>query len=127
MPQPVTDPEAARTLATVDAFNTAFNAHDVPAIMAMMTADCLFDSTRPPPDGERLVGQGPVRQFWEGFFARSPGARFETEEAFAAGDRAVVRWVYHWVRDGVPGHVRGVDLFRVRDGRVAEKRSYVKG
>jgi len=30
------------------------------------------------------------------------------------------------VRDGVPGHVRGVDLFRVRDRRVAEKRSYVK-
>lgn len=127
MPQPVTDPEAARTLAIVDAFNAAFNRHDVPAIMAMMTEDCLFDSTRPPPDGERLVGQGPVRQFWEGFFTRSPAARFETEEAFAVGDRAVVRWVYHWVRDGVPGHVRGVDLFRVRDGRVAEKRSYVKG
>ncbi len=127
MPHSVTDPEAARTLATVEAFNAAFNRHDVAAIMAMMTDDCLFDSTRPPPDGERLVGQEPVRQFWEGFFARSPAARFETEDAFATGDRAVVRWVYHWVRDGVPGHVRGVDLFRVRDGLVAEKRSYVKG
>lgn len=127
MPPPATDPEAARTLAVVDAFNAAFNRHDVAALMTMMTDDCLFDSTRPPPDGERLVGQGPVRLFWEGFFARSPAARFETEEAFAAGDRAVVRWVYHWVRDGVPGHVRGVDLFLVRDGRVAEKRSYVKG
>lgn len=115
------------TLATVRAFNAAFNAHDVDAIMALMTPDCLFDSTRPPPDGEALVGQGPVRAFWQGFFARSPSARFDTEEEFAAGDRAVVRWVYHWVRDGVPGHVRGVDLFRVRDGRVAEKRSYVKG
>jgi hypothetical protein len=39
----------------------------------------------------------------------------------------VVRWVYHWVRDGVPGHVRGVDVFLLRDGKVAEKRSYVKG
>ena len=27
----------------------------------------------------------------------------------------------------LPGHVRGVDLFTVRDGRVAEKLSYVKG
>jgi len=25
------------------------------------------------------------------------------------------------------GHVRGVDVFRVRDGRVAEKLCYVKG
>ncbi len=54
-------------------------------------------------------------------------ARFDTEDVFAAADRCVVQWVYHWVRDGKPGHVRGVDLFRVRDGRVAEKLSYVKG
>jgi ketosteroid isomerase-like protein len=73
------------------------------------------------------VGQSNVRAFWEEFFRRSPQARFEAEEIFAAGDRCVVRWTYHWIRDGKPGHVRGVDLFRVRDGRVAEKLSYVKG
>ena len=39
-----------------------------------------------------------------------------------------VRWIYRWVDgDGKPGHVRGVDVFRVRDGKVAEKLSYVKG
>ncbi len=38
-----------------------------------------------------------------------------------AGDRCVVRWVYSWVKDGTRGHVRGVDVFRVRDGLVAEK------
>jgi ketosteroid isomerase-like protein len=92
-----------------------------------MTPDCLFDSTRPAPDGEEIRGQDAVRAFWEGFFARSPHARFETEEMFAVADRVVVRWVYHWVRDGNPGHVRGVDVFAVRDGKVAEKRSYVKG
>lgn len=46
---------------------------------------------------------------------------------FAAGDRCVVRWVYTWVREGTPGRIRGVDVFRVRDGRVAENLSYVKG
>ena len=51
----------------------------------------------------------------------------EAEEVFATGDRCVVRWVYRWVREGKPGHVRGVDLFRIADGRVAEKLSYVKG
>lgn len=92
-----------------------------------MTEDGVFDSTRPPPDGERIVGQAAVRAFWTAFFARSPQARFETEEAFATGDRVVVRWVYHWTRDGVPGHVRGIVVFRVRDGRIAENLSYVKG
>lgn len=122
-----TDPITARTLATVNAFNDAFNRHDVDAVMALMTEDVVFDSTRPPPDGERLVGQAAVRGFWEAMFARSPQARFETEEMVGTQDRCVVRWVYHWVRDGQPGHVRGIDLFRVRDGKVAEKFSYVKG
>ncbi len=121
------DPAGLATLATIERFNAAFNLHDVPAIMALMTDDCVFESTRPTPDGQKVAGRVAVRQFWEEFFGRSPHARFETEEAFATGDRAVVRWVYHWVRDGVPGHVRGIDLFRVRDGKVAEKMSYVKG
>ncbi|HLT46653.1 MAG TPA: nuclear transport factor 2 family protein [Rubricoccaceae bacterium] len=120
----------ATTEATLDAvarFNEAFNAHDVDAVMALMTDDCLFDSTRPPPDGERVEGQAAVRAYWEAFFARSPQAHFEAEEVFGCGDRAVVRWTYRWVRDGQPGRVRGVDVFRVRDGKVSEKRSYVKG
>lgn len=121
------DTQSLETLATVARFNDAFNRHDVNGIMALMTADCLFDSTRPPPDGECLSGQAAVRAFWEAMFARSPSARFESEEIVGLGDRCVVRWVYHWIRDGVPGHVRGIDLFRVQDGLVAEKRSYVKG
>ena len=115
------------TRQTVERFNEAFNRHDVDAIMRCMTADCVFENTRPAPDGTRLAGQAAIRSFWEEFFARSPQARFDTEDLFAAGDRCVVQWVYHWVRDGKPGHVRGVDVFRVRDGQVAEKCSYVKG
>lgn len=127
MSLPDDDPTARATLAVIEGFNNACNRHDIDAVMAAMTEDCVFDSTRPPPDGERYEGQAAVRGFWEEFFRRSPQARFEFEEIFAAGDRCVVRWVYHWVRDGSPGHVRGVDLFRVRDGKVAEKLSYVKG
>jgi hypothetical protein len=29
--------------------------------------------------------------------------------------------------EGQQGHVRGVDIFRMRDGKVAKKLSYVKG
>jgi len=60
---------------------------------------------------------------WEALFAASPDAAFTTEEIVEAGDRVVARWRY----DYGDGHVRGVDLFTVRDGRVAEKLSYVKG
>jgi ketosteroid isomerase-like protein len=108
-------------------FNDAFNRHDVDAVMALMCDDCVFENTRPAPDGERVEGRQRVRAAWEQLFARSPQAHFDAEEVFGAGDRCVVRWVYSWVKDGQRGHVRGVDVLRVRDGRVAEKLSYVKG
>ncbi len=116
------------TLAVISRFNEAFNAHDVPGIMALMTPDCVFENTYPPPDGDRLVGAEAVRGFWVDLFTGSPHAHFVTEEAFAVGERAVVRWRYEWRDAGDnPGHVRGVDVFRVAAGRVAEKLSYVKG
>lgn len=119
---------AITTLEVIEQFNDAFNRHDVDAVMAAMTDDCVFDNTSPSPDGESFKGQAAVRAFWERFFAGSPHARFETEDIFAADDRCVVRWRYTWVEaDGKRGHVRGVDVFRVRDGKVAEKFAYVKG
>jgi ketosteroid isomerase-like protein len=120
--------QSAATLAAVDRFSEAFGRHDVDGVMAAMTDDCIFEDTDPPPDGARAVGQDAVRQAWTEFFTSSPNARFETEEIFAAGDRCVVRWLYRWVDgSGVEGHVRGVDVFRVREGKVAEKLAYVKG
>jgi ketosteroid isomerase-like protein len=115
------------TQAVVERFNDAFNRHDVNAIMKCMTDDCVFENTRPSPDGTRITGHDAVRAFWESFFQRSPQAHFDTEELIAAGDRCIVLWRYSWIREGTPGHVRGVDVFRVRDGKVAEKLSYVKG
>jgi ketosteroid isomerase-like protein len=122
--------ELARSTAeTVDRFNAAFNRHDVDAIMALMTDDCVFENTAPPPDGERFEGQVAVRRCWQDLFVSTPDARFTAEEIFVADDRAVVRWTYRWAPDSPtrPGHVRGVDVIRVRDGKVAEKLSYVKG
>lgn len=119
---------SSSTQAVIDAFNDAFNHHDVDAMMALMTDDCVFETTSPAPNGARYEGQADVRQFWADFFARTPSARFDTEEIFTAGNRGVVRWRYSWREpDEPPGHVRGVDVFLVRDGRVAEKLSYVKG
>jgi ketosteroid isomerase-like protein len=120
--------QTERTRATIERFNDAFNRHDVDAIMALMTDDCVFENTYPPPDGERYAGAAAVRAFWEQFFAGSPRAVITGEDMFACGDRCTVRWVYRWASpDGSTGHVRGVDVFRVRDGLVAEKCSYVKG
>jgi ketosteroid isomerase-like protein len=114
------------TREAVDRFNVAFNRHDVDAVMAAMTDDCVFESTAPP-FGERHVGQAAVRLAWEAFFAASPAAHFDAEEVVTTGDRCVVLWRYTWRDGATEGAIRGVDVIRVRDGKVAEKLAYVKG
>jgi len=111
------------TIAAVARFNAAFGRHDVDGVMSAMSDDCVFENTGPAPDGVRHEGAATVRGVWEQFFRDNPDARFETEEQFAAGERCVVRWRYDWGA----GHVRGIDVFRVRDGLVTEKLCYVKG
>jgi ketosteroid isomerase-like protein len=115
-------------LAVVESFNLAFNRHDLDAVMALMTEDCIFENTYPAPDGTRHSGQSAVRQAFADFFQSSPHATFVAEDVFAAEDRCVVRWRYQWnAAPGQQDHVRGVDVFRIRDDKVAEKLSYVKG
>jgi ketosteroid isomerase-like protein len=122
---PDSHPDSTR--AAVERFNEAFNRHDVEGVMNLMTDDCIFENTNPPPDGARLVGAAAVRAYWQKFFASNPDAHFEAEDLIVAGDRCVVRWIYRKTKDGKPWHLRGVDVFRVRDGKVSEKLSYVKG
>ena len=109
-------------VAVVERFGAAWAAHDLDAALAMLTPDCVFDATGPAPDGAASKGPEEILAAWRAIFADTT-SRFEAEETFAAGDRVVQRWRYDWGS----GHVRGVDLFRVRDGKVAEKLSYVKG
>ena len=68
------DIETKATLDAIHRFNEAFNRHDVDGVMAMMTADCVFENTQPSPDGERFVGAAAVRTFWTRFFESTPGA-----------------------------------------------------
>jgi ketosteroid isomerase-like protein len=109
-------------LTTVDAFGAAWGAHDLDATLVLVTDDCVFESTEPGPDGTRYEGRDAIRRAWQPIFDDTH-AVFHAEETFVAEDRVVQRWRYSWV----DGHVRGVDVFRVRDGLVSEKLSYVKG
>ncbi len=114
------DESAARAL--LEAFGQAWNDHDLERAMGMTTPDCVFESTGPAPDGRRSAGQEAVRAAWAPIF-EDAAAHFEVEELVVQGDRASQRWTYRWA----DGHVRGIDLFAIRDGLVAEKLSYVKG
>src|ERR671939_1897047 len=93
---PHTRDRTAATLEAIKRFDAAFSRHDVDAIMAAMTDDCVFESTYPPPDGRRFEGQEAVRGAWEDLFRSSADASFETEELFAVDDRCTARWTYRY-------------------------------
>lgn len=115
------------TRAVVDRFNEAFNRHDADALALLLTDDTLFENTSPPPDGLRMKGRDAVVQFWRDWFSRNSDSTFEAEDTIVCGDRVVVFWIYRKLRNGQPWHLRGVDVFTVRAGKVAAKLAYVKG
>ena len=114
------DDEARKT---IERFHEALNRRDLDALNDLITDDVVFEATSPAPDGTRHVGRQAMLEACRAFFAGSPTTHFEMEEMFGVGDRVIVRWLYSWT----DGHVRGVDLLRVRAGRVAESLAYVKG
>ena len=115
-------------LEVVKQFNDALNRRDVDAMMSLMSENCVFENTSPAPDGARYEGQAAVRAFWENFFKGSSQATIEAEEIFAHDNRCTMRWIYRWIDlDGKAGHIRGIDVYTLRDGLITEKLSYVKG
>lgn len=115
------------TLEVVNRFNDAINRHDAAAVAALLTDDTVFENTGPVPDGTRIEGKAAVAAFWEKWFVSNADAKFDAEEVIVAGDRCTVRWIYRKMRDGKPWHLRGIDVFTIRDGKVATKLAYVKG
>lgn len=109
-------------------FIEAFNRQDVAGMMQLLSDDCVFENPDPAPDGAVYSGKETLSRFWEDFFRQSPHARLEIEEAFSAGYRCVVRWRYEWLDEaGVKRHIRGADIFQVKDDLICEKLSYLKG
>ena len=103
-------------------FNAAWNDHDLAAALALTSDDCVFEATSPAPDGQRHVGHAAIGIAWKPIFD-DVTSRFTIEDSFTAGDHVVQRWRYDWS----DGHVRGIDVFTVKDGKVTEKIAYVKG
>lgn len=112
----------------LQSFADAFNAHDINAIMAHMTEDCVFEaSAGPEAVGQRFAGRENVKQAFEDVFASFPDARWNNPRHFIVGDRGFSEWTFTGTnKDGSRTEVTGCDLFTFKDGKIAVKNSYRK-
>jgi ketosteroid isomerase-like protein len=105
-------------------FHDAFDRHDAAALAELVADDCIIENTTPAPNGSLHVGKQACLAVWQPL-ATAAGTSFSREEVWAVGERVIVRWRYRWGEaDGQS--VRGLNLMRVRGGRVVEALGYVK-
>ena len=114
--------------AMLKAIATAFDEHDLDAIMAHFADDAIFEAPRgPDPWGTRFVGRDAVREGFAARFSGIPDIRYQDDEHFVDGDRGASEWTLSGTTtDGRWIEVRGCDLWTLREGKVVKKDSYWK-
>ena len=120
---PIQMSKVESAMRTVLAFKEAFNRHDVPGMMQLISEDCIFEDHAPAPDGAVHSGRQAVTRFWEDFFSQAADVRMTVEDIFGYGERCILRCKLEWSEN----HLRGVDIVRVEDDLICERFSYAKG
>jgi hypothetical protein len=96
----------------------AWNAEDVPKVMAWMADDITYEDTTV---GHIAAGQKAMTKFVEQSFAVAPGARFEFVRGADNGSEYFIEWIMH------PMGVRGVSVGTRSDGLISSNRDYWDG
>jgi len=113
---------------TLRAITTAFDEHDLDAIMVHFADDAVFEGPRgSEPWGTRYVGSEEIRQAFAARFSGIPDVRYQEDGHFVDGDRGASEWTLTGTTtDGQRIEVRGCDLWTFRDGTIAKKDSFWK-
>ncbi|MFU0507503.1 nuclear transport factor 2 family protein [Pseudaminobacter sp. NGMCC 1.201702] len=117
--------DSKTTFEIVNRFHNAFEKHRPEDLDDLIGEGCVLENTTPSPDGARYEGREACLDFWKGI-ASSANLVFEAEEIGANEDRGIIRWQLRW-GESATDRVRGVNIMRVRDGKIVEGQGYVKG
>jgi ketosteroid isomerase-like protein len=109
------------TNTVIEQYNEAFRLRAPEMLVDIIADDCVMEGVAPAPDGNRWTGYDECLAGWQGLIL-DPDIRFEVEHVDVDGDRAVIRWRLN----AAEGPFRGVNLMRVRDGKIVEALGYGK-
>ncbi|MGH7297686.1 MAG: nuclear transport factor 2 family protein [Polyangiaceae bacterium] len=103
----------------------AFNAHDVPALVALYDEDATHTSPKIralyPDTGGRITGRAALTAWWQGAIARLPGLRYAMTAVTASDERVLLEYVRH---AGGEAPMPVAEVFDVRGGRIVASRVY---
>ena len=117
--------QTSETADVVRRFNQAFQDHHPEIFGELVGPDCVMETIQPAPDGARYEGREACLDFWKGV-ASSANLVFKAEEISEMGDRGIIRWRLRW-SEREADRIRGVNIMRVRDGKIVEAFGYMKG
>lgn len=105
-------------------FNQAFVDHDPSGFEGLIGDECVMEAIEPAPDGARYEGKAACVEFWLNLI-NDRTIQFTAEQIEVGVDTATIRWRLRF-GEGAKDYVRGVNLMRVRDGRIVEALGYGK-
>jgi uncharacterized protein (TIGR02246 family) len=109
--------DAAAVRDLIESYNAAWNAQDLDAIHELHDPEIVFHNHTA---DERAEGAAVVREHIAQIFRNNPTLRFETRSLYTGDDFAVCEWTAstgskEW---------DGVDVFPLRNGKIARKDVY---
>lgn len=106
----------------------AFNRHDVEAVMRHFDDNCVFYTVAGDGQaGNRIEGAEAIAKAFSSVWAGMKDAEWADHTHFVAGERGVSQWTFRGTdKDGNRIEADGVDLFRIRDGKIVEKNAFRK-
>jgi steroid delta-isomerase-like uncharacterized protein len=119
---------SATDLALLERFADAYNRHDLDALLGLMTEDGVFETASGPDAcGTRHAGRAALAASLGWAWSHWPDASWTEARHAVSGERGFSEWTFRGTdASGKRTEVRGVDLFELRDGRIARKDSYRK-
>jgi len=121
----------------IDRYNTAWNKHDVEAIVSMHTDDSVFENHT---TGDAYTGREAIAAAIAGIFGVFPDLAFETRRQYVRDDLVVQEWTARGTHRGVMRRsgievqptgrsveYRGMDVIPISGGLVARKDVYSDG
>ncbi|MGF1698566.1 nuclear transport factor 2 family protein [Vibrio lamellibrachiae] len=112
----------------LQAFSSAWNSHDIDALMTFVTDDCIFHTAAGPDiQGNTFSGREAVRESFQQVWKNFPDAAWLDGEHFVSGDRAVSESTFCATKpDGSKIEARMVDVFTLSDGKIQVKNAFRK-